>query len=274
MPLVAEADMASLSGNRIDWIDSHTIALVHYKMGQRQPDRIDSGVLVSYNGYPYLATAGHCLDVAEGETIRLAYGQESSHPISDWQDLVGTAVYNKMQRSPMDAGFAPIRAPERFLSFGKSFYKVPKDFPARLVLEKGTVAFVLGYPDELWDLLLEVSPGSMAIGSLVYRTSILATSEHSYEYEYDPDTVVEEYPPDSELPTDPTGLSGSGLWLVPPSEDEPVRLLGINIEHVASSSKCTAMFLEVWAAFFANALGEEKVRSILDDAFRHVSPIY
>ena len=190
---------------------------------------------------------------------------------------MGKGVYNKNTLSPIDAGFVPIRKPERLLTHGKSFYKVPKEFPARFVMEKGAPVFVLGYPDALWEPLLDVSAGSVELGAIVYRTSILTTTQQSYEYTYDPDTVTEKSQSEMELPPDPTGLSGSGLWLLPRSNEESLRLLGINIEHVSSARKCIAMFIEVWMSFFTLALrGQEddKVRSILDDAFKNVSAIY
>ena len=267
-------DRSSLTSKWINKIDSHTVALVHYREGQRQPERVDSGVLVSVNGFPYLATAGHCLE-PKGETIRVAYGQKNTDPDLDWSHLVGSGVYNaKTFRSSMDAAFVPIREPQRLTEHGKSFYKVPKNFPARFVLEKGAEVFVLGYPDELWEPLTEISSGSLEIGSLVYRTTIVTTTEHSYEYTYDPRTVVEWSHPDVELPSDPGGLSGSGLWLIPRSEAESLRLLGINIAHSESSRKCVAMFVEAWMAFFSLALEEDRVKSILDEAFKNVAPAF
>ena len=246
--------------NLEDKIDSHTVALVHYK--GEQVDEVDSGILLSVNGFPYLATAGHCLKKPEGQTIRIGYGQERSHPVADWSDMVGVPVFNKRIYSPIDAAFAPIRNPDRLIAHGKSFFKLPKDFPRKLELEKGTPVFILGYPDEFWEPLLDVSPGSLELSSLAYETTVISTGEHSYDYVYARHLGL----------PDAGGLSGSGLWTL--SKEGSLKLIGINTDQVPSAEKCVAMLIEAWFFFFARALEEDRVQKILNQAFRTVQPLY
>lgn len=266
--------MTSLSsrwGRWVDVIDSHTVGILVYD--GRKVDHTASGVLLSICGYPYIATAAHNLD-KPGMTFRVAYGQPESDPKSDWNDLVGTPVFNKCWGSSLDAAFAPVKAPERFLEYGKTFYRLPTVFEEKFVLPSGALVFVLGYPDEFWDPCPEISEGSIEISTLLYRTTILSTTDDFYAYSYDPSLVDEASDPEIPLP-DPTGLSGGGLWLLPNSEEESLRLLGINTDWVRSSRKCEAMFIEAWLAFFQEALrGDQKakVAAILESTFEGLSP--
>ncbi len=231
---------------------------------RRDPRLVGSGVLLELQGQPFLVTAAHVLDEADGATLNVL-GTKDLVEVSGIRHRSEAPAANRAN-DMIDVGFVPLAKSEvaslrdvRLLNAGEID---PNDSLVRRTSQKRPLYFVLGYPASKTRL----NPTKLTLRSGAFRfvgrpasTDVqhaLGVEDFSHlTLEFDRARSVGRNGPG--VAPDPHGVSGGGAWRcgdILTGDPDECRLVAIMTEW---HDKPTNVLLGTSVAFLLAGIGAQ-----------------